>query len=237
MSPDQSRKTVVVLQPGYLPWLGFFDQMRRSDTFIYYDDVQFDKHGWRNRNRIKTAAGPQWLTVPVLHHGRGRPLILETRIDNSTDWGRKHVATLRQSYARAPFVKKYLPAIEAVLTQTWTHIVDLDLAVTATIAAWLGVSPAVARASSLGIGGGQSERLVNLCRHFDARRYLSGSAARDYLDVGLFDRHGIEVVWQDFAHPVYPQQHGSFVPFLSAIDLLFNCGEDSARILAGGNHS
>jgi hypothetical protein len=228
-------KTLVVLQPGYLPWLGFFDQMRRADAFVYYDDVQFDKHGWRNRNRIKTPRGPHWLTVPVLHHGRGRPLITETLIDNTSDWARKHVRTLRQYYARAPHLDAYLPEIESVLRRRWTHLVDLDVEVAGLMAGWLKLTPNVSRASRLGVGGGQSERLVNLCLHFGARRYLSGSSARAYLDAGLFERNGIEVVWQDFQHPVYPQQSDPFVPFLSAIDLLFNCGDDSARILASAH--
>ena len=95
--------TLVVLQPGYLPWLGFFDQFRRADVFVYYDDVQYDKHGWRNRNRIKTQQGPQWLTVPVRHSGLELPRILDVVIDGRTTWARKHVMSIRQAYARAPF--------------------------------------------------------------------------------------------------------------------------------------
>jgi hypothetical protein len=237
MSADEAKKTLVVLQPGYLPWLGFFDQMRCADVFVYYDDVQFDKHGWRNRNRIKTPDGPLWLTVPVLHHGKGQPLILDTLIDNTSGWARKHVGSLRQYYAKAPYLKTYLPELEALLNTTWTHIVDLDMAIAELMARWLTLNPRVVRASQLGIGGGQSERLVNLCLHFAAGRYVSGSAARDYLDVGLFERNGIDVAWQDYHHPVYPQQYEPFVPYLSAIDLLFNCGEDSGRILTSGHHT
>ena len=233
MTPD--RKTLVVLQPGYLPWLGFFDQMRRSDTFVYYDDVQFDKHGWRNRNRIKSPTGPQWLTVPVQHHGKGQPLIMETLIDNRSGWARKHVGTLRQYYAGAPFAKQYLPELEALLNRPWTHIADLDIAVAGLLAGWLKLAPDVVRASRLGIDGDQSERLINVCLHFGAKRYLSGSAARDYLDVGRFESRGIEVVWQEYHHPVYPQQYEPFVPYLSAIDLLLNCGDDSALILEHGH--
>ena len=103
------KKTLVVLQPGYLPWLGFFDQMRRADIFVYYDDVQFDKHGWRNRNRIKSPEGPYWLTVPVLHHGKGQPLINDTLIDARSRWARKHVGTLRQYYAQGA-VREAVPA-------------------------------------------------------------------------------------------------------------------------------
>ncbi len=224
--------TLVVLQPGYLPWLGFFDQMQRSSVFIYYDDVQFDKHGWRNRNRVKAPGGvPHWLTVPVLHSGRNWPAILEVEIDNRSAWARKHVGTLKQFYGKAPHVHRYLPALEEMLERRWALLVDLDLAVTALICSWLGLERRMLRASALGISGKQSERLLALCRHTGARRYLSGDSASDYLDTELFAQHGIEIEWQNYAHPVYPQQHGDFVPYLSIVDLVFNCGEESAAIL------
>ncbi|HVN30833.1 MAG TPA: WbqC family protein [Thermoanaerobaculaceae bacterium] len=224
--------TLVVLQPGYLPWLGFFDQMRRSDVFIYYDDVQFDKHGWRNRNRIKAPGGnPHWLTVPVLHSGRNWPAILDVEIDNRTPWARKHVGTLQQFYGKAPHLRRYLPALQEMLERPWRLLVDLDLAVTDLICGWLRLERRMFRSSELGISGKQSERLLALCQHVRARRYLSGNSAKDYLDTALFARHGIEIEWQDYVHPVYPQQHGDFVPYLSIVDLLFNCGEESAAIL------
>lgn len=228
-------KTLVVLQPGYLPWLGFFDQMRRADVFVYYDDVQYDKHGWRNRNRVKSPAGPHWLTVPVRHHGLGQPRIMDVEIDSRAPWARKHVGTLRQFYARAPFVQRYLPELEALLERSWPRLIDLDVSVVALMAKWLKLSPEIHLASALGVAGEQSGRLLALCRHFGATRYLSGSAARDYLDVPLFERHGVAVEWQDYRHPTYPQQHGEFVPYLSAIDLLLNCGEESRAILESEN--
>ena len=230
-------KTLVVLQPGYLPWLGFFDQMRRADVFAYYDDVQFDKHGWRNRNRIKTPAGPLWLTVPVRHHGQGQPRILETLIDTRSNWQRKHVASLKQYYAKAPYASRYLPEIEEVLNRSWTHLAEVDIAVASVMAGWLKITTPAVRTSSLAITGPPSQRLIDLCRHFGATRYLSGDAATGYLDVALFASHGIEVAWQNYQHPVYPQQHGEFVPYLSAIDLLFNCGDQSAEIVKGGSRA
>jgi hypothetical protein len=225
---------VVVLQPGYLPWLGFFDQVRRADVFIYYDDVQYDKHGWRNRNRVKTQDGAQWLTVPVRHSGGGGfPRIIDVEIDNRTPWARKHVATLRQAYARAPFLRQYLPELEDLLQRRWDRLVDLDLACAAMIAGWLGLRPRFERSSALHIGGERSARLVDICRRFGAATYVSGDAAEAYLDVDLFRRSGMAVEWQRYAHPTYPQLHGDFVPYLSAIDLLFNCGDESPLIAFG----
>jgi hypothetical protein len=226
--------TVVILQPGYLPWLGFFDQLHRADVFVYYDDVQYDKHGWRNRNRIKTQNGPQWLTVPVRHGDDGFPCIVDVEIDARTPWARKHVASIRQAYARAPFLNHYMPALEELLERKWDRLVDLDLACAALMARWLGLDTRVERSSALGIGGARTDRLVNICRRFDASRYLSGDSAQSYLDVAAFEAHGITVEWQHYAHPTYAQLHGPFVPYMSALDLVLNCGSDAPLIAFGG---
>jgi len=226
-SADKSEKTLVVLQPGYLPWLGFFDQLARSDVFVFYDDVQYDKHGWRNRNRVKSPGGPHWLTVPVLHKGLGKPLILETKVNNDSAWGRKHIGTIRQFYRDAPFLAQYLPELEELLLRHWDLLVDLDIAVTRWLAEKLGLQREIVRSSELGIEGGKSERLVNICRRFGADHYLSGDSAKDYLDTELFARNGIKVSWQQFQHPIYTQQFGEFLPYLSALDLLLNMGEKS----------
>lgn len=227
-------QTLVVLQPGYLPWLGFFDQMRRADIFVLYDDVQFDKNGWRNRNRIKSPAGePQWLTVPVRVTSISQR-IFETEIDDRQPWARKHLGTIKQFYAKAPYLKRYLPELEEVIAgRRWERLVDVDVAVIELLCSWLGIRRELARASELGIEGERSERLLNICLARGAQRYLSGSAAQAYLDTELFARHGIEVEWQNYEHPVYPQQHGRFVPFLSALDLLLNCGDESMHIIEG----
>lgn len=223
----------VVLQPGYLPWLGFFDQVRRADVFIYLDDVQFDKNGWRNRNRIKARGGPVWLTVPV--RAGGRPRLDTVAVDTRQNWARKHVATLTQLYARAPFARRYLPELgDLLLGRPWDNLVELDLAVTARLLAWLGLERHILRASDLEVEGDRSERLVNFCRRVGADHYLSGAAARSYLDVPLFEAAGIAVEWQDYNHPVYPQINGPFMPFLSVIDLILNCGDDSLEIVTAG---
>lgn len=225
--------TLVVLQPGYLPWLGFFDQMNRSDVFVYYDDVQFDKNGWRNRNRIKSPNGPHWLTVPV--RVSAFPPILEVEIDRRTPWARQHLGTIRQFYARAPHFKRCFPELEEVLNRPWERLVDVDLAVTELLCVWMGLRRQIARSSELGIQGERSERLLHLCRHFGVTRYLSGNAAQCYLDVDMFQAAGIQVEWQDYQPPTYPQLHGEFVPYLSALDLILNCGDESLAIIASGS--
>jgi hypothetical protein len=223
--------TVVILQPGYLPWLGFFRQMIDADVFVYYDDVQFDKHGWRNRNRIKGAAGPLWLTVPVLHKGRSDQLIHETEVANTTPWAEKQLRTIRQLYAKAPHLEPYFTQLSQVLSKPWTHLIDLDMAVVDLMRTWFDISTPVRRSSQLAIGGGKVERLISICRHFNGTRYISGSAAQDYIEEDQFKAAGIELIWQDYRHPVYPQMHGDFISHLSALDLVLNVGPESAAIL------
>lgn len=222
--------SVAILQPGYLPWLGFFDQMASVDVFVYYDDVQFDKHGWRNRNRIKVPNGFAWLTVPVLHKGKDKPSVNEILIDNSRDWKRKHLLTLRQAYARSPVAGRYLQELEHLLGQAWAGLAELDIAAIGLMRTWLDVRTRTERSSTLGIGGGQSDRLLKICRHFGATTYLSGASARDYLDVRLFEAEGVRVEWQTYEHPVYTQQHGPFLPYLSALDLVLNEGTRSPEL-------
>jgi hypothetical protein len=213
-----------------------FDQLQRSDCFIFYDDVQYDKNGWRNRNRIKSTTGePHWLTVPVRVHSLSQ-LLVDTEIDNRQPWARKHLGTIRQFYANASHLRRYLPELEALLLGSkWERLCDLDLAVIKLMCNWLGLERKTMRSSELLIDGDRSERLVNFCLHTGADRYLSGNAAQSYLDRELFARRGIEVEWQDYKHPAYPQQHGEFVPFLSMLDLLLNCGDDSLKIISEGS--
>ncbi|CAO3441352.1 WbqC family protein [Azospirillum endophyticum] len=226
--------TLVVLQPSYLPWLGYFDQIHRSDIFVFYDDVQYDKHGWRNRNRVKTAKGPCWLTVPVLNGGRMGQAIRDVEIADHVPWVRKHLNTIEQAYAHAPFAGRYLPALKDVLEKPWRRLVDLDMAVIALMCNWLGIQRPMYRASDLAVKGDRNGRLLALCKYFCADRYLSGNAAMSYLDTSLFSSEGISVEWQNFDHPSYAQLHGEFIPYLSAIDLILNVGPESALLLKSG---
>ena len=230
-----SLRTVSVLQPGYIPWLGFFDQMQRVDVFVVYDDVQFDKHGWRNRNRVKSPNGPYWLTVPVRHHGLMQPRINEIVIDRQQPWVRKHVGTFRQFYAAAPFLESYLPALEELLRRDYQFLIDLDVALIEYFASCFGIKRKMVLASQLNIVGERTERLIRICQHYGASHYLSGDAAKAYLDDELFRQSGIDVVWHSYRHPVYRQQYGAFVSHLSAADLLFNCGSKSREFFVESN--
>lgn len=225
-------KTLAVLQPGYIPWLGFFDQLARADVFVFYDDVQYDKNGWRNRNRIKAPSGPMWLTVPVrsIHLEQS---ILETTIDDRQPWRKKHINTIEQFYRKAPYFNLYFETFRELLLRPWPTIADLDIAVVEYFVENLGLETKLYRSSQLEIAGDRIERLIKLCLHFNADQYLTGNAAKAYLQEGLFDDAGIAVCWQDYFHPEYSQLHGDFVPYLSTLDLLLNCGPNSLDIIQG----
>lgn len=219
-----------MLQPGYLPWLGYFDQLRRADLFVHYDDVQYDKHGWRNRNRIRSAAaeGWSWLTVPVLTGGRFGARIDAVEIDPRTRWATKHWRTLAQEYGKTPHWARVAAALEPIYQREWRLLVDLDLALIEALAGLLELPlPRTVRSSQLPEvppGDDPTERLLALCRHFGADEYFSGAAARDYLDVERFTREGIRVEFQAYEHPTYAQTRPGFVSHLAALDLLCNAG-------------
>jgi hypothetical protein len=221
-----------ILQPGYLPWLGFFEQMYRSDIFVLYDDVQYDKEGWRNRNRIKTANGVQWLTVPILMKFSDYPLITDIQINNEVNWRKKHLSSIKQNYKKAPFFKDYVDLFEEAYSRDWNFLVDLDLYFIMRLAECLGMGgKTIIRSSDVPIKGERIERLVHLCKHFGADIFYEGAAGRNYIDEGAFLKEGVDVEFQDYDHPIYCQLYGEFISHLSVIDLLFNHGRESLSIL------
>jgi hypothetical protein len=224
---------VGILQPGYLPWLGFFEQVHRCDIFVLYDDVQFDKNSWRNRNRIKTPDGPLWLTVPVSHRGHTCQTLLETKISETKRWPRKHFSSLKTYYGKAPYWNRYSEGLAEIYEHEWYLLVDLDIALIMYLLQELGIHTQILRSSELGISGDKTGRLVSICSALRADTFYEGAAGRDYIETEKFDRAGITLEYQDYQHPIYPQLYGEFLPYLSVIDLMFNCGEKSLKILSG----
>jgi hypothetical protein len=223
-----------ILQPGYLPWLGFFEQMHRSDIFVLYDDVQYDKEGWRNRNRIKTPNGIQWLTVPVLLKSSEKPLILDVSINNKTNWRKKHLASIRQNYSKAPFFKEFIGVFEETYERDWECLLDIDMHFIRVLAECLGLGhKKIVRSSKLDIQGGRIERLIKICEIFGADVFYEGASGKNYIDEGDFLARGIKIEFQNFNHPEYRQLYGDFTPNLSVIDLLFNHGAESLGIITG----
>jgi len=226
-------KTVVILQPSYLPWLGFFDQLYQSDVFVVYDDVQYDKNGWRNRNRIKTERGAQWLTVPV--YIKNKPKINEVMIDNKNDWPQKHLQAIKTNYGKSPYFKKYYDGFSQILLKKHERLLDLNLELIEFFAKELGIEREICLSSKLNVGGEKISRLINICKHLGADRFFEGAAGKNYIQKEEFDKSGVRIDFQDYQHPVYRQLFGDFAPYLSIIDLLFNEGENSLKIILSSN--
>lgn len=222
---------VAVLQPSYLPWLGFFEQMMSVDTFVLYDDVQYTKNDWRNRNRLKTKDGFLWLTIPVKSSISLQ--IREVRIDYSKHWQEKHRKTIAQLYSKSPYFEEVSTLFEPFWTNRYEFLLDAIKDSIVLIAEYLNIDTKILFSSDLHVAGDKNEKLVNICKILGASHYYSGFAAQNYLDIGLFKENGIEVAFQQYKHPVYPQMQGDFVSHLSTMDLLFNCGKKSKEIIKG----
>ncbi|MFB0565195.1 MAG: WbqC family protein [Candidatus Aminicenantaceae bacterium] len=224
---------VSIHQPQYLPWLGYFDKIEKSDIFIFLDNVQFKKNEWQNRNKIKTAQDWQWLTVPVIHKYPQK--ILEVKINNRVPWSRKHLSALITNYSKAPFYKEYIDFFEQTYARNWGYLADINIQMIKYLTTALGISEKkFIKASKYEVREDGTERLIDLCKHVGGDIYLSGKDGAKYLNLDKFKEEGIKVIFQDYNHPQYPQLYGSFEPYLSVIDLLFNCGQKSLSILKGG---
>jgi len=224
---------VSIHQPQYLPWLGYFSKIDRSDIFIFLDNVQFKKNEWQNRNRIRTAEGWQWITVPVLHKFLQK--ISEVEINNTVQWGKKHLNALITNYSKAPFFKEYIDFFEQTYAQDWKFLADINIHIVQHLAKALGISDKkLVHASKYKSREGPPERLVDLCKQVGGDIYLSGKDGAKYMDLDVFEKEGLKVIFQDYIHPQYPQLFGSFEPYMSILDLLFNCGPESLPILRKG---
>lgn len=228
---------VSIHQPGYLPWPGYFHRLALSDVHVFFDDVQYEKHGLNHRNRIKTAQGPQWLTVPVRTRGRfGVTLLKDAEIADDR-WRRRHWRSLVQHYRRAPHFAPHAPFFEQLYHQGWERLLPLNVTIIEYLVKALGLKPVTVYASELSVTGQKSDRVFNICRAVGATVYLSGVLGRDYLEVEQFNAAGIGVLFQAYRFPAYHQLYKDHVPNLSVVDLLFNCGPKSLDVLMADNLS
>ena len=225
-------KKVAILQSNYIPWKGYFDMIAAVDEFILYDDMQFTRRDWRNRNQIKTPQGVQWLTIPVLVRGKYHQKIHETEIDG-TDWAAAHWKALVQNYRRAPYFAEIAAWLEPLyLDWPFTHISNVNRRFIEAICNYLTIKTLITSSRDYRLLDGQTERLADLCVQAGGTEYISGPAARDYIDEKVFSDLGIELTWFDYAgFPAYPQLWGEFTHGVTILDLLFNCGKNSPRYL------
>ena len=218
---------IAIHQPNYIPYLGFFDKMKKSDIFVIYDDAQFNKEDFQHRNKIRIYHGWKYLTVPV---EKKRIPIRDVRIKNELmikgiTWRDAHLKEIWDNYKDTPYHTLYEDCLETVYTDKCDKLIDLNMNLINFLKDVFGIKTKITFASELGFTSRSTKRLVDITEALGGDVYLSGPAGRDYLDVSLFESRGVSVEFQDFKHPVYKQRYDGFIPNMSAIDALFNVGE------------
>jgi hypothetical protein len=225
----EDKRMIAIVQSCYIPWKGFFDLIACADKFILFDDMQYTRRDWRNRNLIKTAQGLSWLTVPVKVKGKYFQSIRDTEIDG-TDWQEKHWKSISQNYRRAPYFAEISALLEPLyLGKRHQHLSYLNRDFIDAICSYLGITTSIEWSWDYSLAEGKTERLVSLCQQAGGTDYMSGPAARDYIEKDLFDRAGVELHFFDYSnYPEYPQLWGAFEHGVTILDLLFNCGPGAA---------
>ena len=223
-------------QPCYLPWLGLFHKIAQADRYISFNQVQYQAKDWNNRNRIKTSQGPAWLSVPVLRKGRLDSSFENILINNNVNWGRKHWNSLKLNYSKAPHFKKYADYFEDVFSRDWVLLSSLNESMLQWFLDTLSLNIKVESAGDFNFAGQKNDLVLDMCKKMGATTYIFGSKGKEYADVNAFKNNDINVIFDQYNHPEYPQKYGGFTSHLSIVDLLFNCGEDSLEILMSGNH-
>lgn len=223
---------VAVHQPQYMPWLGYFDKIDRADVFVLLDNVQFKKNEWQNRNKIKTAQGWQWLTVPVRY--KYPQLINEVKINATVKWQHQHRQSILSNYRKAPYYDYLEKILEEIFSSHWEMISQLNITVVQRLAALLGIDTPMYVASQIGdLPNDPDERLIAIAKYFGADTYMAGTGGSRYMDLKKYENNDQKVIFQEYKHPVYDQLFGKFEPYMSVVDLIFNHGHESLSILRG----
>jgi WbqC-like protein family len=227
----------VILQPSYIPWRGYFHQIQKADLFIFYDDVQYEKRGWRNRNRIKTPAGLLWLTIPVFAHGAQvvHTPIYQVSICWDEPWNQKHWKSIQHSYARAPYFRKYASMLEEKFMAHPEFLADFTIPLTIDLARELGISHTrFMRSSEIpDIRGAKTDRLIAILGHVGATNYISGPSARNYIEAEKFLQAGITLEFMEYNYPEYNQLYPPFEPQVTILDLIFMTGPKALDYITG----
>ena len=232
---DNSDKIVVVHQPDFMPYLGFFDRLLKADIYVIFDNVQFvsSSRSWTNRDKIKTQNGEKWITVGTKKAPRDAK-INQIILTEDTDWRKRHLNLFYENYRKADYYKDIFPYLEELYSFECERMMDFNLKSIEMLMRLFDIQIDTVLASDLEPEGKNNTLIIDIMRKLGTRKYLSGAGARAYHDQSLYDAAGVEVIWQDFRHPVYKQQFGEFIPYLSSIDLLLNCGAREARKMIRG---
>lgn len=225
-------KKVAIMQPTYLPWSGYFGLMQEVDLFVFFDSVQFSRRSWQQRNQIKTAKGAQWLSLPVQSKGQRNQLIKDVKLDLSADFGKSHKKTIHLNYCKANFYDEFSPKILSLIENETDNLCDLNIEIIQYLKDFLGIDTPIIRSSELNGQGAKADLLASLCQEVGATEYVSPPGSREYLLASdVFEKCSIPIQYFEYTHPEYTQQHEPFLPFMSVIDMIFNCGKKSSSLI------
>jgi hypothetical protein len=221
-------------QPVYLPWLGLFHKIALADIFCVFDIVQYLRRDFNNRNKIKTSAGPMWLSVPVKSSGRFDSIITDIEIIND-GWHKKHLKSIELNYKKTPYFEQYFYGLKKVLDTPYQYLVDLNFDILVYVLDALDIDTKIVKASDYSFNGVKSELVLDMCTQLGADIYIFGEQGKDYADINAFKSKGIHPYFQSYTHPLYKQMKGEFEPFMSVVDLIFNHGKASKEIIMSNN--
>lgn len=225
-------KRVVIHQPDFLPYLGFFHRLIHCDTLVFLDNAQFNRGGsktcWHNRDKIKTTGGEKWLTVSVRKASLGT-LINKIKLSDHTAWRKNNLNLIWENYKKAVFFKEIFPYIETIYANDTDSLCQFNIKGLHILMDLFDLKIETRLASELNCRGKANDLVVDILKQLGADTYISGVGAKDYFKPEPFEKARIKIAWQNFTHPLYTQCHGEFIPFLSSIDLLFNCGVKHSR--------
>jgi hypothetical protein len=232
---------VVILQPSYIPWRGYFHQIAKSDLFVFYDDVQYDKRGWRNRNKIKTSAGPTWLSIPVFNKGAQTDHLPINTIQIVWDrpWNREHWNSIQMAYRKAPYFEQVADVLEPFYASKPDMLADFTIGQTVALTRLLGIEHTqFMRSSEIeGVEGAKTDRLLSILKKVGATHYISGPSARDYIENEKFEQAGISLEFMEYDYPEYPQLYPPYEPQVSIIDLIAMTGPDALKYILSEGES
>jgi len=228
-------KKIALFQSNYIPWKGYFDIINDVDVFVFYDDVQYTKRDWRNRNIIKPKTGTQWLIVPVVNDKLREKKIYEVEIDSKSQWQEKHLKTLMLSYSKAPYINQYTTLLEEIYQgKIWMNLAEMNVHFTKLICKELGIVADFHNLQDLNVlGDKDGERVINVCKKLGCNYVINGPAAQDFTDMSLFDEAGITIEFKNYDYPTYRQLNLPFVHKVSILDLLINTGHEAPYYIWG----
>ena len=224
-------KKIAILQSNYIPWKGVFDMINQVDEFVFFDDVDYTSRDWRTRNKVRTSGDSKWLTVPVKKMPRGTK-IFEIEIANDGKWQKKHKATISQSYAKAKYFSDYKWILDEIYDQEWNNLSQFNIYVTKLLCRVLDIKCKFLNSKDIKSSGSKDDKLISICKILNATDYLSGPAAKDYIDNSKFELENINLSYIDYSfYQEYPQCHEGFDHYVSVLDLIFNCGPDAKKYI------